>query len=55
MKIFNLGVYELKTLGTDLEICFVEHILDAMMKRAPTGFLCILGIQRMIGSVFLSL
>ena len=25
----------LKTLETDLEICFVEHILDAMLKRAP--------------------
>ena len=45
MKIFNLGVYELKGIGNRLEIYFVEHILDAMMKRAAVGFLCILEIQ----------
>ena len=42
----------LKTLETDLDTCLVEHILDAMMKCAPVGFLCILGIQYMTGSVF---
>ena len=46
MKIFNLGVYNLKDLEKDLEICFVEHILEAMMKRAPTGVLYNLGIQQ---------
>ena len=29
----------------NLENCFVEHISYAMMKCAPVGFLCILGIQ----------
>ena len=33
----------LKTLETDLEIYFVDHILDAMIKRTPVGFICILG------------
>ena len=42
----------LKTLETDLEICFVEHVLNAVTKRAPVGFLWILGIQYMISSVF---
>lgn len=36
MKIFNLSVYELKQ---------IEHILDALMKRAPVGFLWILQAQ----------
>ena len=49
MKIFNLGYTSLKTLETVLEICFVEDILDAMIKRTPVGFLCILEIQHMIG------
>ena len=54
MKFSNLGVYQLKDKWeqTYSENCSVEHILDAMMKRAPVGFLCILGIQYMIGSVF---
>ena len=39
MKIFNLGVYELKDIGNRLEIYFVDYILDAMLKRAPVGFL----------------
>ena len=43
MKIFNLGVYELK---------YIEKRLDEMMKRAPVGFLFILGIKYMILSVF---
>ena len=42
----------MKTLKTDLEVCFVKHILAAMKKRAPIGFLFILGIQCVIGSVF---
>ena len=29
----------LKTLETDLEIRFVDHILDATMKHAPVRFL----------------
>ena len=36
MKMFNLSVYELK---------HIEHILDALMKRAPVGFLWILQAQ----------
>ena len=55
MEIFNFGVYEIKSIGTDLEISFEENFLDAMMKRAPVGLLCILGflgIQYMIGSAF---
>ena len=40
-KIFNFGVYGLKILEKDLEICFVEQILDAVMKLAPIGFLFI--------------
>ena len=31
----------LETLETDLEIHFAKYILDAMMKRAPVGFLCL--------------
>ena len=42
----------LKALETDLEISFVEHILDAMMKRATDQFLCLLEIQYMIDNVF---
>ena len=37
---------------TDLEIYFVEHVLDAMMKRAPVGFSYILGTQYMTDNVF---
>ena len=52
MKIFILGVYignlPWSTLEADLEMCFVEHILDALMKRAPVGLFYILGIQYMI-------
>lgn len=40
----------LKTLEVDIKIGFVEHILDAMMK--PVGYLCILGVQYVIGRVF---
>ena len=40
----------LKTLEVDVKIGFVEHILDAMMK--PVRYLCILGVQYMIGKVF---
>ena len=52
MNIFDLGLYELKDIGNSRVVCFLEHILDAVMKHAPVGFLCILGIQNMIGSVF---
>ena len=52
MKIFNLGVYGVKILEADLEICFVEQILDAVMKLAPIGFLSILKMQYVIGQVF---
>lgn len=41
----------LNILKIDLEICFAEHILHAMMKRLPVGFLYILGIQHTMGSV----
>ena len=41
MKIFNLGIYGLKTLERDLEICSAEHMLDVIVKRTPAGFLCI--------------
>ena len=41
-----------KALKTDLEIYFVEHMLDVMMKRSPAGFFCILGGQYMIGNLF---
>ena len=44
MKIFNLEAYELKDVGITFRN-FVERILGAMMKCAPGGFLCILGIQ----------
>ena len=50
MKSFSLEVYGLKILETDLEICFVKQILDAVMKLAPIGFLSIL--QYIIGKVF---
>ena len=52
MKIFNLGVYGVKILEADLEICSVEQILDAVMKLAPIGFLSILKMQYIIGQVF---
>ena len=52
MKIFNLGVYGVKILEADLEICFVEQILDAVMKLAPIGFLSILKMQYIIGQVY---
>ena len=51
MKMFNLSVYELKYVGIRFRN-FVEHFLDAMMKRATVGFLCILGIQHKIGGFF---
>ena len=51
MKIFGLGVYGLKILETDLEICFVEQILDAVMKLVPIRFLSILKMQYIIGKV----
>ena len=41
-----------KTVETDLQICFVEHILDAMMEQVPVEFLCILGVLYLSGSVF---
>ena len=41
------GVRALKIFGTNLQICFLQHISDAMI-----GFLCFIGIQYMIGSVF---
>ena len=34
-KLLNWEYTALKTLEKYLEICFVEHILDTMMKRAP--------------------
>ena len=53
MKILNLRVYGLKSIGTDLEISPLEKILDAMtMPRAPVRFLSILGIQYIIGCAF---
>ena len=50
MKILSLGVYGLKILEIDLEICFVGHILDGVMKLAPIGFLSILKMQYIIFS-----
>ena len=47
---FNLGVYEIKKLEIDVKMCFVEHILDSMMK--PVGYLCFLRAQYITGSVF---
>ena len=52
MKIFNLGVFGVKILDTDFEICFVKQLLHAVMKLAPIGFLSILKMQHMIGKVF---
>ena len=49
---FSLGVYGLKTWEIDLEICFEEQILDAVIKLAPIGFLSILKMQYMIDSFF---
>ena len=52
-KFLMLEYMSLKWLKTDLELCFAEHILNAMMKRPRARFLCILEVQYMIGSVFL--
>ena len=52
MKIFILGVYRLKILETDLQICFADKILDAVIKLPPIGFLSILKKQYVIGKVF---
>ena len=49
---FQFGRDRLTDKESDLEICFVEHILDAMTERARAGFLCVLGIQSLISSVF---
>ena len=49
---FSLGVHGLKILKTDVETCFVEQVSDAVMKRAPIGFLSILKMQYIIGKVF---
>ena len=50
MKIFCLCEYQFKDVFvTDLEMDLVEQNLDAMMKRAPTGVLCILGVQHIVG------
>ena len=49
---FSLGVHGLKILKTDVETCFVEQVSDAVMKRAPIGFLSILKMQCIIGKVF---
>ena len=51
MKMFNLGVYELKHIRTRFKK-IVEVILAAMIKRVPNGFLSILGIQHKTGSLF---
>ena len=51
MKMFNLGVYELKHIRTRFKK-IVELILAAMMKRVPNGFLSILRIQYKTGSLF---
>ena len=51
-KICNLGVYGPKDIGNSFRNSFCRGYLDAMMKRAAVRFLCILGIQYMIGSVF---
>ena len=51
MKMFNLGVHELKHIRTRFKK-IVELILAAMMKRVPNGFLSILGIQYKTGSLF---
>ena len=50
MKIFNVGVYGVKRLET--EILFVEQILDEVMKLTPIGFLSILKMQYIIGKIF---
>ena len=50
MKILSLGVFGLKILETDLEVCFVEQILNAVMKLAPIGCLSILKMQYIIFS-----
>ena len=43
----------LKTLDKNLEICFVEHLLNVMIKSIPSGFVCLLETQYMIGNAFL--
>ena len=45
MNLYNLGVYKRHRFETDLEICFVEQFLDAIIKRDPAEFLCNFGIQ----------
>ena len=47
MKIFNLGVYELTDIGS-----IFKSFVKQMVKCIPVGFLCILGIQYIFGSVF---
>ena len=37
---------------TDLQICFADKILDAVIKLPPIGFLSILKKQYVIGKVF---
>lgn len=51
-KFLILEDMSFKTVETDLQICFVEHILDAMMEQVPVEFLCILGVLYLSGSVF---
>ena len=47
MKIFNLGGYELNDIGS-----IFKYFVKQMVKRIPVGFLCMLGIQYIFGSVF---
>ena len=42
----------LTTLEITDDISFVLHVEDAMMNRASVGFLCIFGIQYIIGKHF---
>ena len=54
--LWNFSIWEygsLKTLETNLEIRFVEHILDAIMKRATDSWRA--GIHYLFGSIFLFL
>ena len=50
MKIFYLGV-SLNTLETALDKGLVEQLLEAIMNREPTEFLCNLGIRYTIGKL----
>ena len=50
MKIFYLGV-SLNTLETALDKGLVEQLLEAIMNREPTEFLCNLGIRYIIGKL----